>query len=71
MPSTGVPASAPVAGVKVTPVGGVPDIDNVGVGVPVAVTVRLPKDATENVAVLALVILGATPSVNVRLADML
>ena len=47
-------------GVKVTPVGSDPMSDSVGVGVPVAVTVKLPADNTVNVVAFKLVILGAT-----------
>src|SRR5271169_1854931 len=56
----GVPASTPVAAVKVTPLGKAPDSDNVGAGVPVAVTVNVPATPTWNVALLALVMAGAT-----------
>lgn len=62
LPATvGVPARAPVAALKLTPAGRAPVCDNVGVGEPVAVTVKLPSVPTLNVAALALVISGAVP----------
>jgi hypothetical protein len=45
---------------NVTPLGSVPVCVNVGVGVPVVVTVKLPVVPTTKVVVLALVIAGAT-----------
>ena len=71
VPRAGVPASTPVAGVKVTADGSAPVRDRVGDGVPVAVTVKVPGKPTVKVVVLALAMFGATPSANVRLADML
>src|ERR1700685_1258495 len=49
----GVPASTPVAVVKVTPVGNVPDSLSVGVGVPVSVTVKVSGDPSGKVVALA------------------
>lgn len=46
---------------KVTPNGRTPAADRVGVGLPVAVTVKLPVVPSVKVAVLALVITGAVP----------
>ena len=40
MPAAGVPASAPVAELKVTPEGKLPDSESAGVGKPDAVTVK-------------------------------
>ena len=45
---------------NVTPLGSVPLSLNVGVGVPVAVTVKLPDVPTANVVLAALVMVGAT-----------
>ena len=59
MPAAGVPASFPVAAVKVTPDGNVPDSDSVGVGEPVAVTVKEPAVPTVKLVLLTLVIVGA------------
>jgi hypothetical protein len=56
--------------VKVTPLGSAPDSDNVGVGVPVVVTVKEPAEDVKNVVLEALVITaGAVPgtTVNVKL----
>src|SRR5712691_1061531 len=61
----GVPASVAVPlplSVKVTPPGKVPVLLRLGVGVPVANTVKEPGAPTLNVAVLALVIAGAVPA---------
>ena len=44
---------------KVTPLGSEPDSVSVGVGVPVAVTVKLPAVPAVNVVPLALVMEGA------------
>ena len=62
----GVPARTPVPGVKVTPVGRVPDSASVGVGVPVAVTVNVPAVPSVNVVWLAEVIAGAALTVSVK-----
>lgn len=61
MPVAGVPASTPVAGVKVTPAGSAPDSARVGGGEPVAVTVKLPNDPTAKAVAAPLVIAGAVP----------
>ena len=45
---------------SVIPLGRAPDSENVGAGVPVAVTVNVPAVPTVNVALFALVITGAT-----------
>lgn len=55
---SGVPLSSPVGAVKVTPLGSVPVYVSVGVGRPVAVTVKLPTASFVKVVVLALVIAG-------------
>ena len=47
--------------VKVTPPGKVPVLLRLGVGVPVAVTVKEPGAPTMNVALLVLVIAGGVP----------
>jgi hypothetical protein len=47
-----------VAGTKLTPDGNPPDIERVGVGVPVAVTVNVPAVPIEKLVLLALVMLG-------------
>ena len=60
VPLAGVPASAPVPGVNDTPVGRVPVSERDGGRFPVAVTVKLPALNTVNVALLLLVMLGAT-----------
>ena len=66
-----MPATIPVAGVKATPAGSVPVVnERVGVGAPVAVTVKLPGEATVKVAALTLVIIGAAPSVSMKDAEM-
>jgi hypothetical protein len=64
-PSAVVPDSTPVVGFRVIPVGSVPDSENVGVGVPVAVTVKVPGVLGWNVVLEADVITGAagTPQV--------
>src|SRR5687768_479638 len=54
LPARGVPASAPVPGVKVMPLGSAPLTDSVGAGTPLAATVKLPGAPTMNVAALAL-----------------
>ncbi len=66
MPAAGVPASTPVAGVKVTPLGKVPLTLKVGDGKPVFVTVKLPALPTVNVVLFALVIAGAWFTVRVK-----
>jgi hypothetical protein len=54
----GLPLSTPVAELKATPVGKAPLSVIVGVGEPVAVTVKEPGTPTVNVVLLALVIAG-------------
>ena len=66
-PTVGVPASMPVAAVKVTPEGNAPDSDSVGVGEPVAVTVNDPAVPTVNVVLFALVIAADWFTVSVKL----
>src|SRR5437870_5783148 len=58
-PTAGVPLRTPVA-LKVTPLGRVPVTLKVGVGKPLAVTVKVPAWASVNVALAALVKVGAT-----------
>ena len=57
----GVPLSTPVAAANVTPPGKVPASASVGVGVPVAVTVKDPVTPTVKLVLLALVKAGGTP----------
>ena len=60
VPAAGVPLSTPVAALNVTPLGNVPLSLSVGVGAPVAVTVKvLPAVPAVKVALLALVMAGA------------
>jgi hypothetical protein len=62
LPDAGVPLSVAVPfplSLNVTPLGSVPVSANVGVGDPVAVTVKLPAVPTVNVVLLPLVIAGA------------
>ena len=68
MPSVGVPASAPVPDVKVTPGGNVPDCMNVGAGVPEAVTLKVPELPTVKVVEVALVKAGAMMRFSVKFA---
>ena len=51
---------------NVTPEGNAPDSDSVGVGVPVAVTLKEPAVATVNVALLTLVMAGPWFTVSVK-----
>ncbi len=51
-----VPLSTPVLELNATPFGSVPDSLRVGVGDPVAVTVKVPAEPTVNVALPPLVI---------------
>jgi len=67
VPAPGVPLRTPVAGVNVTPAGNAPVSLKVGLGVPVAVTVKVPGVPTVNVVLLALVITGAVFTVSVKL----
>src|SRR5436189_256528 len=55
-PAVGVPESAPVAGLKVTPAGSAPATDRVGTGKPVATTLWVLAEPNWKVAALALVI---------------
>ena len=57
--AAGVPLSTPVVVLNVTPLGSVPLSLSVGVGTPVAVTVKLPAVPTVKVVLLALVMAGA------------
>ena len=59
MPSAGVPASKPVAGVNITPVGRVPVSESNGAGVPLAVTANVPGAVTVKLMLPALVMIGA------------
>jgi hypothetical protein len=59
VPAAGVPAIAPVEGLKVTPVGNAPDSLSVGLGRPVAVTEKDPATPTVKVVLAELVIDGA------------
>jgi hypothetical protein len=59
VPAAGVPARRPVEGVKVTPAGGFPLRVKLGVGTPLAVTVKVPAVPTGNVVLFVLVITGA------------
>jgi hypothetical protein len=62
VPGAGVPLSVAVPfalATNVTPLGRVPVSVRVGVGVPVAITVKVPFVPTENVVLLALVMVGA------------
>jgi hypothetical protein len=60
----GVPDKAPPE--NVTPVGSVPDSLIVGVGLPVAVTVNVPRVPVAKVVLLALVMAGAWFTVSVK-----
>jgi hypothetical protein len=66
-PIVGVPDKTPVAALNVTPVGSAPFSPNVAAGDPVAVTVNVPAVPIVNVALFALVIDGAEPTVSVKL----
>ena len=57
--AVGVPLNTPVAVLNVTPAGRAPDSLRVGVGEPVAMTVKVPAVPAVNVALFALVIAGA------------
>ena len=61
LPAAGMPLKTPVVISKVTPDGSVPVMATVGVGVPVAVTVKVPTVPTVNLVLFALVIVGAVP----------
>src|ERR1019366_1666671 len=66
VPAAGVPERTPAV-LKVTPEGKDPDSENVGAGVPVAVTVNVPAVPTVKVVLLALVMAGAWFTVSVKL----
>jgi hypothetical protein len=76
VPEAGVPLSVPVPfplSLNVTPLGSAPVSLSEGVGVPVAVTVKLPAMPTVNVVLFALVIAGAacpTLTVTVRVGGL-
>ena len=66
VPEAGVPLSVPVPfplSLNVTPLGSAPVSLSEGVGLPVAVTVKLPAVPTVNVVLLVLVIAGAVCAV--------
>ena len=65
-PVAGVPLSTPVDPLNETPVGSAPLPPRVGVGKPVAVTVKVPAFPTANVVLLALVIVGAWKTVSAK-----
>jgi len=70
VPAAGVPLSVAVPfplSVKVTPLGSAPVSARDGIGVPVAVTVNVPRVPTVNVVLLALVITGAVFTVSMKL----
>jgi hypothetical protein len=54
---------------KLTPCGSVPDAYRVGVGSPVAVTVKLPPVPSVNVVLAAEVIAGASSTVSLVVPD--
>ena len=56
--------------VKVTPEGSVPDSDRLGIGEPVAVTMKLPKVPTVKTALFPLVNRGAWPMVKFEVAEL-
>ena len=60
VPRAGVPLIKPLAGIKDKPVGSAPMTDNVGEGVPIASTVKLPANPTVKVAELALLNAGGS-----------
>ena len=62
VPTVGVPLRMPVEGSNITPLGKAPVSLKVGVGVPVAVTVKEPNVPTVKVVLAALVITGAEPT---------
>ena len=71
MPNAGVPASVAVLlplSMNVTPLGSVPVLLRVAVGLPDAVTVNVPAVVTVNVVLVALVIAGGAP-VREKVAD--
>jgi len=66
VPDAGVPERTPVAALKVTPEGRVPDSEYVAARNPVEVTVNVPLEPTTNVVLFALVIAGASLTVKVN-----
>jgi hypothetical protein len=58
VPTAGVPLKTPVAGTKVTPDGKVPAIESIGVGEPVAATVKVPAMPSVKLALSALIMTG-------------
>ena len=64
VPAAGVPLNVLVAELNVTPVGNVPVCVTVALGLPVAVTVKLPTLPAVKVVAFALVIAGACPGNN-------
>jgi hypothetical protein len=58
LPVAGVPLRTPVVASKVTPDGNVPVTAIVGVGLPVAVKVKVPADPSNKSVLLALVMAG-------------
>lgn len=66
VPAAAVPLSNP-AELSVTSLGRAPVSENVGTGKPVAVTLKVPAVPTLNAVLLALVILGASSTVSVKL----
>jgi hypothetical protein len=61
-----VPLSVAVAESNITPLGSVPVTLKLGEGNPAAVAVKLPAFPTVKVAVLALVIVGASLTVRIK-----
>ena len=59
MPAAAVPLSTPVPALNVMPDGNVPVSDNVGLGKPLAVTVKDSETPMEKVAAFALVTAAA------------
>jgi hypothetical protein len=69
VPASGVPDNMPVVVSNITPDGNGPDSDKVGVGKPVAVTVKCPSEPTVNVVDVAVVIAGASSTVKENACD--
>jgi hypothetical protein len=65
--AVGIPQRIPVAALNVTPLGNVPLSLNAGAGAPIAATVNVPAVPSVNVALFALVIVGADITVSVKL----
>ena len=66
VPTAGVPLNTPVEELNVTPVGSAPDSLKVGVGEPVAVTVKDPRLPTTKVVAPALVMAAIWLTVSVK-----